>query len=168
MDYSRVAPGLTKENYIHNCFTPVQYPVFTVAELQAIPLRTLALQIAHAKAQYSLARSIYTYELLHAATQGTLFRGMFPKDGINSDEAMTISNMTEPNMGKMDWSGVGGRRTVSEGQGVLVHIPVLMANVVVIGGEDDDGRLSLHATLGARRMKALTDGVLSLIEDAEL
>ncbi|KJA15633.1 hypothetical protein HYPSUDRAFT_71889 [Hypholoma sublateritium FD-334 SS-4] len=168
MDYSRVAPGLTKENYIHNCFTPVQYPVLTVAELKATALRALALQIAHAKAQYSLARSIYTYELLHAATQGTLFRGMFPRDGVNADEAMTISNMTAANLGKLDWSGVGGRRTVSAGQGVLVHIPVLMANVVVIGGEGEDGCLSLHATLGARRMKALTDGLLRLVKDAEM
>lgn len=81
---------------------------------------------------------------------------------------MTVSNMTTANMGKLDWNGVGGRRTVSVGQGVLVHIPVLMANVVVVGGEGEDGCLLLHATLGARRMKALTNASLRLDEDTEV
>lgn len=166
MDYTRMAPNLDKESYIFNCFTPVQYPVFTVAELHSMSIRDLASSIAHSKSQLSLERSIYTYELLQAASKMKI-GGMFPKDTVNSDEAITISNMTQANTVKFDWSGVGGGRTVGCNKGVLVKPEgLVMSNVIVICGNTEDGHLVIQATLGAKRMQALRGGVLKLIENA--
>ncbi|KAF8959162.1 hypothetical protein BDZ97DRAFT_1416727 [Flammula alnicola] len=169
MDYSRISPDIQTKNYIHNCFTPRQYPIVTVSELKILPTYVLASWIANAKSEVSLARSMFSYQhLQESAKPSRSFKMMFPMDRINADEIMTISDMSTENVTKFDWTGVGGGRTVCRASKVMINIPVLMANVITIVGEGEDGRTILEVALNARRMKSLEQGVAKLIEDASI
>ncbi|KAF8900294.1 hypothetical protein CPB84DRAFT_1680646 [Gymnopilus junonius] len=163
----RMFPTAGLDNYMHNCFIPNQYQIFTVAELQVLPLHVLAAKIAASKSVTSLSHGLLTYKYLHISAQPSrsLIR-VVPYDiSPNVDENLTISNMTTANVVQFDWSGVGGGRTLCRYKKVMSPAPVLATNVVTISGQLEDGRMVIDVAVSRRKMKSLEVAISRLIDE---
>ena len=172
------APSGSLADYPHNCFIPIPYPVFTTAELRAIPLHVLATRLARARGTLSIAHAAHVYGLLQGAAAPrpkgiNSFRAVMPCNK-EAKENLAMSNMSVARIVDIDWSGLTraeeGKttgKTVCRYKKLLTDSPVLIGNLVTIAGRRADGSLVLDVILTKRKMKALKDGLNHLIHRSD-
>ncbi|KAF8959163.1 hypothetical protein BDZ97DRAFT_1667587 [Flammula alnicola] len=166
----RVFSDVALKQYAHNCFIPIPYPILTVAELKATPVHSLAYKLASVRSALSLGHAIQVYTLLQDSVKPSSgffnFRAVLPYDP-SADESMSMSNMSIARIVDIDWSGVGGGRTICRYKTILSESPILISNIVTIAGRLDDGSTVLDVVLNRRRMRSLEEGVAKLIKAAD-
>jgi len=157
--------GLTL--YHHNCFIPIGYPIFTIAQLKSIHLHHLAYELAKARSGLSLTHAVQVYKLLkEAAAPSRLNKFVMPYD-IRADETMVMSNMSIARVVDINWSGLGGKRTVCRYKTNLCKSPLLVSNVVTITGRLGNGHTILDLILNRQRRQLLENELERLIADAQ-
>ena len=154
-------------HYAHNCFIPIGYPIFTVARLKAIPLHHLAYELAKARSELSLGHAVQVYKLLEeSAKPSRHFKAVMAYD-TRADETMVVSNMSIARIVDINWSGLGGKRTVCRYKTILSEAPLLISNIVTIAGRLDDGHTILDVVLNQKRRQLLEKALEKLIVDAQ-
>ncbi|KAF5315348.1 hypothetical protein D9619_007488 [Psilocybe cf. subviscida] len=168
------APSGSLADYPHNCFIPIPYPVFTTAELQSIPLHTLATRLARARGTLSIAHAAHVYDLLQDAAAPrrkgiNSFRAVMPYNK-DANENLAMSNMSIARIVDINWSGITraeeGKttgKTVCRYKKVFTDSPMLVGNIVTIAGRRADGSLVVDVVLAKRKMQVLKDAVNLLI-----
>ena len=157
--------GLTL--YPHNCFIPIGYPIFTVAQLKSIHLHHLAYELAKARSGLSLTHAVQVYKLLkESATPSRLTKFVLPYD-LRADETVVMSNMSIARVVDINWSGLGGKRTVCRYKANLNKTSLLVSNGVTITGRLGDGHTVLDVVLNRQRRRLLENDLERLIADAQ-
>ncbi|KAF8907693.1 hypothetical protein CPB84DRAFT_1813506 [Gymnopilus junonius] len=154
-------------NYSHNCFIPLPYPIFTIAELQNISINDLARRLSIAKVSASVEHAMIAYNRLRN------FSNLSDRDAkcailpidIRADETLTMTNMMNGHIANIDWTGLGGGKTIFRYKSNLTSFSFLFSNLITIVGRLDDGRIALEVILNKRRMKALEDEIRKLSID---
>ena len=151
-------------NYIHNCVMALPYPNFTVSELQTTPLSDLAYVLSTAKSSASITHATAAYSRIKQYTND--FRAgtkigiiAFPQD---SDECLFMTNMINGRVFDIDWSGLGGGKTVFRYKSTRNSINIPPFNMVTVVGKQPDGRIALEVVLDKKRMEVLEDEILRL------
>ncbi|KAF8900296.1 hypothetical protein CPB84DRAFT_1779309 [Gymnopilus junonius] len=154
--------------YAHNCFIPIPYPLFTVEELKATPVHTLAYKLASARSSLSIGHAIEVYNSLQECVRDSKssFRKVLPID-LRADESMSMSNMSIARIVDIDWTGAGGGKTICRYKELITGSPILISNIVTIAGRLHDGSTVLDVVLNSKRMKVLEGEVGKLIKAAE-
>lgn len=149
--------------YAHNCFIPVSYPVLTVAEIKAIPLHHLAYELAKATSGLSLGHAIKVYKLLEESTKPSpTIKTVVPHDD-RAEEAMFFSNMSFGRVVDINWTGLGGKRTVCIYKPLLGESFLLISNTVTIDGTLGNGNIVMDVVLNRRRMQILEEELEKLV-----
>ena len=157
--------GLT--HYAHNCFIPIGYPIFTVTRLKAIPLHHLAYELAKARSELSLGHAVQVYKLLEESMKPSRrFRAVMPYD-TRADETIVVSNMSIARIVDIDWTGLGGKRTICRYKTILSESPLLISNIVTIAGRLGDGHTVLDVVLNQKRRELLEMELERLIVNAQ-
>ncbi|CAA7270054.1 unnamed protein product [Cyclocybe aegerita] len=155
--------------YPHNCFIPIPYPVFTVADLQATPVHNIAYTLAGVRASLSLGHAMQVHakieELVNHSFGFKGYRTLLPFDS-SAEESLVMSNMSIARMVDINWSGAGGGRTLGRYKSLLMAPPILIGNAVTIAGRLHDGSTLIDAVLSGRRMKEVEQEVERLIKRA--
>lgn len=81
---------------------------------------------------------------------------------------MVMSNMSVARVVDIDWTGLGGKRTVCRYKANLSKSSVLISNVVTITGRLGDGCTVLDVVLNRRRRRLLETELERLIADAQV
>ena len=155
------------DQYTHNCFIPIAYPLFTIAELKATPIHSLAHKLASARSTLSISQALCVYNHLKdcAKPRKNLFDAKFVVPyHIDADENLCMSNMSIARVADINWRGLGGGRTLCRYKSLLTESPILMSNIATIAGRLDDGAVILDVVLNRRRMKCLEDEVHRLVD----
>jgi len=155
-------------HYAHNCFIPIGYPIFTVAQLKAISLHHLAYELAKARSELSLGHAVQVYKLLEESAKPSPrhFKAVMAYD-TRADETMVVSNMSIARIVDINWSGLGGKRTVCRYKTILSESPLLISNIVTIAGRLDNGHTILDVVLNQKRREILEMALEKLIVDAQ-
>lgn len=162
----RMFSDASLNHYPHNCFIPIGYPIFTIAQLKTIRLHHLAYELAKAKAGLSLGHAVHVYKLLEESTKPSRFhKSVMPYDA-RADETLVMSNMSIARVVDINWTGLGGKRTVCRYKANLCQSSVLISNVVTITGRLHDGSTVLDVILNRRRRQLLEMELEKLIVDA--
>lgn len=159
------------DQYAHNCFIPIAYPLFTIAELKATPIHTLAYKLASARSTLSIGQALCVYDHLKdcAKPRESLFDAKFVVPyHVDADENLCMSNMSIARVADVNWRGLGGGRTLCRYKSLITGSPILMSNIVTIAGRLDDGAIILDVVLNSRRMKCLEDEVHRLLDQTSL
>ncbi|PPQ80704.1 hypothetical protein CVT26_007404 [Gymnopilus dilepis] len=152
-------------NYPHNCIIPLPYPVFTIDDLQHIELHALAYTLAHSKlsvtAEHALITSSRVKTLRSQQAKGRQSSLVLAIDG-RADETLAMTNMSLGRLVDVDWTGVGGGKTVFQYKYLMTAGSLPFSNMVTIGGRLGDGTVALEVVLNRKRMRALEDAVARL------
>lgn len=143
--------------------------MFTVAELKATPVHLVAYKLAKARAALSVAHSRQIYKYLEDCAK--------PRKGIldikavitchaDADENLSVSNMSIARVVDINWTGLGGQRTLCRYKSLISEVPVLISNTVTIAGRLDNGTTVVDVVLNQRRMRRLEAEVLKLVDQA--
>jgi hypothetical protein len=161
----RIFSDAALTNYTHNCFIPIGYPIFTVAQLQSIPLHHLAYELAKARSGLSLGHAMLVYKLLDETTSH-VWKHVMPYD-TRADETLVMSNMSIARVVDINWTGLGGKRTICRYKSLLSEFSMLISNIVTIAGRLGDGSTVLDVVLNRYRMRHLEAELERLIVDAQ-
>ncbi|KAJ3560727.1 hypothetical protein NP233_g10644 [Leucocoprinus birnbaumii] len=143
------------DQYPHNAFIPLPYPLFKVSDLQAIALSELTYILHTARTSYSLNHVGQAYKL---ATQSvTTFLG-----SPHAHENFFVSNVSASRILESDWSAIGAERTVCGYRYQITPNELLLTNSAFIAGRLDDGSTVLDVTLGKVKVGLLVDEVKRL------
>ena len=154
-------------DYAHNCFIPIGYPIFTVARLKDTTLHHLAYKLAKARSELSLGHAVQVYKLLQESTKPSRrFKAVMPYD-TRADETMVVSNMSIARIVDINWTGLGGKRTVCRYKTMLSESPLLISNIVTIAGRLGDGHTVLDVVLNQKRRQLLEMELEKLTVDAQ-
>jgi hypothetical protein len=125
--------GLT--HYAHNCFIPIDYPIFTAARPKANPLHHPVNEFAKARLELSLGHAVQVHKLLEESTQPSRrLRAVMPYD-IRADETAVVSNISIARVVDINWTGLGGKRTMRRYKTFLSEFPLLVSDIVTtLGG----------------------------------
>jgi len=149
--------------YAHNCFIPLPYPIFTVAEIKVLPLHHLAYKLAKATSELSLGHAMQVYKLLEESIKPSpTIKTIFINDS-RADETLLVSNMSFGRVVDIDWSGLGGKRTVCMCKPFLGESSLLLSNAVTIDGTLGDGHIMMDVVLNRRRMQILEEELEKLV-----
>ena len=155
------------DQYSHNCFIPIAYPLSTIAELKATPIHSLAHKLASARSTLAVGQALCVYNHLKdcAKPRKNMFDAKFVVPyHIDADENLCMSNMSIARVADINWRGLGGGRTLCRYKSLLTESPILMSNIATIAGRLDDGAVILDVVLNRRRMKCLEDEVHRLVD----
>lgn len=142
----------TSEMYPHNAFMPLPYPLFTVRDLQSIPLHELSYILNTARSSFSLHHVAQGYKLV---TQSVTTFLVSP----HAHENLVVSNVSASRILESDWSAVGGEKTVCGYRYQITPTKLLLTNSVFIAGRLEDGSTVLDATLSQVKSGLLVDAV---------
>ncbi|KAJ3506503.1 hypothetical protein NLJ89_g6830 [Agrocybe chaxingu] len=155
--------------YPHNCFIPIPYPVFTVADLKSTPVHDLAYTLAGVRSSLSLGHAMEVYakieEVVNHSSRSKGYRTLLPFDS-SAEESLIMSNMSIARMVDINWSGAGGGRTLGRYKSLLMAPPILIGNAITIAGRLHDGSTLIDMVLSGRRMKEVEQEVERLIKRA--
>lgn len=145
--------------YPHNAFIPLPYPLFTVSDLQTIPLHELTYILHTARSSYSLNHVGQGYKLV---TQSVTTFLVSP----HAHENLLISNVSASRILESDWGAVGAEKTLCGYRYQITPNELLLTNSVFIAGRLDDGSTVLDVTLNKVRAGLLIDEVKKLSREA--
>ena len=152
-------------NYPHNCFTPLPYPNLTISEIHSTPLPSLAYTFSSAKSSTTLAQVLTSQKHVKKMTDAQLRNGtkffLIPAD-TRADETFLVTNVSNGRVVNVDWTGLGGGKTIFRYKTNMGRGQVPLSNYITIAGKLEDGSIALDVILNQKRMKALVDGILSL------
>ena len=152
--------------YVHNCFIPLPYPIFTVAEIKAIPLHHLAYELAKATSGISLGHAIQVFNLLEESiAPSSTIKTVIPHDA-RAEETIFFSNMSFGRVVDINWTGLGGMRTVSIYKPLLGESSLLISNTVTIDGTLGNGNIIMDVVLNRRRWQLLEEELEKLISSS--
>ncbi|KAF9448371.1 hypothetical protein P691DRAFT_800878 [Macrolepiota fuliginosa MF-IS2] len=143
------------ELYPHNAFAPLPYPLFTVSDLQTIPLHELTHILHTTRSSYSLNHVGQGYKLV---TQSVTTFLVSP----NAHENLLVSNVSASRILESDWRAVGAKRTVCGYRYQVTPNELLLTNSIFIAGRLEDGSTVLDVTLNKLRAGLLMEEVRRL------
>ncbi len=155
------------DQYTQNCFIPISYPLFTIAELKATPIHSLAHKLACARSTLSVGQALCVYNHLKDCAKprkNFLDAKIVVPYHIDADENLSMSNMSIARIADINWRGLGGGRTLCRYRSLITESPILMSNIVTIAGRLDNGAIILDVVLNRRRMKRLEDEEHRLVD----
>jgi hypothetical protein len=143
---------------------PINYPIFTVARLKAIPLYQLAYELAKARLELSLGHAVQVYGLLEELTKPSRhFRAVMPYD-TRADGTKVVSKMSIVRIVDINWTGLGGKPIVCRYKTILSESSLLISNILTRLG---DGNMVLNVVLHRKRRQLLGMEVKRLVVDAQ-
>ncbi|TFK67257.1 hypothetical protein BDN72DRAFT_770884 [Pluteus cervinus] len=164
------APEGSLDSYLHNCFLLLPYPLFTLSELQAIPLHELSSTLAQVRESRSPEGLLDAYAFLeNSFTKAKPLAHWLRYPG--ADETLSMSNKTVFKIGEIDWGRVGGRETMCSYQTVFGPYP--MSNWVGMNGWIkgircvDEDRLVIQMALSREKWAKVESAVDMLEKEVE-
>ncbi|KAF5315177.1 hypothetical protein D9619_007455 [Psilocybe cf. subviscida] len=158
-------------SYPHNCVLSLPYPLFPAPTLAALPLSTLAAQLASHRHAFTLEDAADFYRLMQRAWHlGGSGRGrnVSPYDP-RAHENLMLSNMTIARIVDIDWTGAGAGvgKTVCRYKAALTGLPLWFTNIATVAGKLPDGSLVLDLAFSKKRMDMFEARVRELIAEAD-
>ncbi|KAF8907685.1 hypothetical protein CPB84DRAFT_1725481 [Gymnopilus junonius] len=148
-------------NYSHNCYIPLPYPIFSVAELQDISIHALAYRLSIARASACVEHAMIAYNRFRKAANFSDIKAkcvILPFD-IRANENLGITNMTNGRIVNIDWTGLGGGKTIVRYKSTIRSSSAPFSNWITIAGRLGDGRIMLDVVLNTSKLKALENEV---------
>ena len=153
------------KNYSHNCFVPIPIPLFTVKDIQTTPVHRLAHIFATARSSLSISEAVSIYRDVYQGFKPSRTKMILPYDE-RSDENMIMSNMSIARMVDINWTGLGGGKTVCRYK-ALIGTPVLASNVVTITGRLADGSTLLDLVLNREKTRKIEAEIQRILKEVE-
>ncbi|KAL0575901.1 hypothetical protein V5O48_006074 [Marasmius crinis-equi] len=145
------------KDYLHNAWTPLPYPVYSVEDLNNLSLHELSRRLADSR--HSLSR----YHIVTA--HQTLVKNpmAMPAHG-TADESFLVSNVSASRILEADWSAAGSKGTICGYRHSLTPNALLLTNSAYISGRLPGGNHLLEVTLSTSRMELLEAEVERVIK----
>ncbi|KAF8904242.1 hypothetical protein CPB85DRAFT_1225696 [Mucidula mucida] len=145
------------QNYPHNAFTPLPYPLYTAADLREFPLPALAHQLMFCRKSLSM---FHVLSAQHVFKTALVSAPIHP----DADETFFLSNVSSTRILEADWTGVGASRTVCGYRYSLMPRGSPFSNAVLISGRLPDGSVVLDVTLSRARLRSVETELKRLSE----
>ena len=152
-------------HYAHNCFVPLPIPRLSVEEIRSTPVHKLAYNFAIARGSLSVSEPVSVYKDIFSAFKPSNTKAIILCDRL-SDEAVFMSNMSSGRTAGIDWTAVGGGKTVGTYM-VVITYPLVWPNVVCITGRLADGSTVLNVVLSREKMRVISEEVQRILEEVE-
>ena len=152
-------------HYAHNCFVPLPIPRLSVEEIQSTPVHKFAYNFAIARGSLSVSEPVSVYRDVFSAYKPSNTKAIVLCDRL-SDEAVFMSNISSGRTVDINWTAIGGGKTVGTYM-VVVTYPFVWPNVVCITGRLADGSTLLNVVLNQRKMRVISEEVQRILEEAK-
>ena len=152
-------------HYAHNCFVPLPTPLLSVEEIRSTPVHKLAYNFAIARGSLSISEPVSVYRDIFPAYKPSNTKAILHSDRL-SDEAVFITNISSSRTVDIDWTTVGGGKTIGAYM-VVVAYPLFVSNVVCITGRLADGSTLLNVVLNREKMRVISEEVQRILEEVE-
>lgn len=132
-----------------------------------MPLHILAHSFAKARSSQSLSLSLplSMYKYCIDVLKKKYIVGLIPFN-LQAQETFTVSNVSIARIVNIDWTGVGGRTTVSRYKYVLTDGPMFMSNILTIAGRGHDGSMIMDVVLSKNRLARIEAAVQELLSSS--
>lgn len=148
------------ENYPHNAWAALPYPLMSVEDLNKISIGNLSQRLAQGRSCFSFSEIISAYTRLKTSP-GTLPMPTHP----NAEETFLVSNVSASRILEADWTGANGGRTVCSYRYSLTPNGLLLTNTLYISGRLEEG-LVLDVTLTKFRLHLVLTALKELVKKA--
>ena len=129
-----------------------------------MPLHHLAYPLAKATSGLSLGHAVRVFKLLEESIKPSpTFKTVVPHDS-RAEETILFSNMSFGRIVDINWTGLGGERTVCLWKPLLGESSLLLSNSVTIDGTLRDGNIIVDVVLSRRRIQILEEELEKLID----
>ena len=152
-------------HYPHNCFVPLPIPQLSVEEIRSTPVHKLAHNVAIARDSLSISEPVWLYRDLFPSFKPSKTKAILLYDRL-SDEALFISNTSSARTAEINWTAVGGEKTICRYQ-ILYGSPLPIANLVNITGRLADGSALLDVVLNREKMRVISREVQRILKEVE-
>ena len=151
-------------HYPHNCFVPLPVPRLSVEEIRSTPIHKLAYNVAIARGSLSISEPLRLYRDLFPSFKPSKTKIMFLHDRF-SDEALFISNTSSSRTAEIDWTAVGGGKTICRYQSLYAYL--MLPNLVHITGRLADGSALLDVVMNREKIRVISEEVQRILKEVE-
>lgn len=148
------------QDYPHNAFAPLPYPVFSVGDLNRLRLHELAHCLAVSRLSFSMSDVVSAY---HTLSQSPLAMPIHP----DTEETLYISNVSASRIMETDWSPFGGQKTICGYRYTVTPTELPLTNAAYISGRLGDSSVVLDVMFSKPRLALLAAEVENLIRDSD-
>ena len=152
-------------HYPHNTFVPLLIPRLSVEKIRSTPVHKLAYNIAIARDSFSISEPVSVYRDVFPAFRKSNMKAMLLYYGL-LDETLIISNTSSARTVEINWTAVGGGKTICRYQ-ILNSYPLSVANLVNITGRLADGSALLDVVLNREKMRVISEEVQRILKEVE-
>ncbi|KAF5393851.1 hypothetical protein D9757_000412 [Collybiopsis confluens] len=142
--------------YPHNAFIPLPYPVYSVHDLKTVPFPEIIRQMSAARKTLSTKHVVGGYLQM---VDNPLSIPAHP----TAQEAFLLSNVSASRILEVDWTSVGGTKTLCGYRYSMTPTQLILTNSVYISGRLADGSLVLDTTLNELRRELLQSEIWEMI-----
>ncbi|KAJ7122823.1 hypothetical protein C8R44DRAFT_735468 [Mycena epipterygia] len=151
-DFILKAGGESLENYPHNAFLPLSYPILTVKVLNTMTLPELARKLSVVRHEMTLDHVVSAQQIM---TNNPLTMPLHP----HADETLVVSNVSASRILESDWSPIGSQGTLCGYRFSATPNNLVLANTAFISGRLSDSSTVLDVNFSKVRMASLTKAI---------
>ncbi|KAK7061381.1 hypothetical protein R3P38DRAFT_2494779 [Favolaschia claudopus] len=147
--------GESMEHYLHNAWIPLPYPTLRVKELNSLTIPEFALALCQARHKLTIAHVLSSN---HYLSNNAFSMPVHPE----SQETLTLSNVSASRILESDWSAIGSQGTVCSYRFSATPNNLVIGNRVYFSGRLPDGTTILDVNLSKVRMQNLAKAIEKL------